>query len=66
MRRNVVIWGVVMVIGIAVIFLYPVLIPVGAETGTRFGAGVIVPAGYLLALIGGAGMLVSWLRTRHR
>ena len=66
MRRNLWTWGAVFVIGIVIIVLYPALIPVGAETGTRFGAGVVVPVGYVVALIGAVGMFVAWLRSRHR
>ena len=66
MKRNMWIWGAVFVTGIVIIVLYPVLIPVGAETGTRFGAGVMVPVGYIVALIGAASMFVAWMRGRKR
>ena len=67
MRRNMLIWAAALVAGIAVIALWPLLRGEVAPDGAGgFGASVILPFGYFLALISAAGLVVSWMRGKAR
>lgn len=66
MTRNMWIWGAVALLGVVIIAFYE---PTGAMPGEAVGGGQgawIVVAGYFLAVLGAAGLIVSWIRGRMR
>lgn len=67
MRRNMLIWTGVLLVGIAILVLYPMLRgEVPPEDAGGMGAALIIPFGYFLALAGAAGLFVAWVRGRAK
>lgn len=62
MRNTMLIWAALMVVGILLIAFFRVPAPVDEGVG----AWPLVPVGYFLVLIGGAGMVVAWIRKRSK
>ncbi len=67
MTRNMIIWTVVLLVGIAILVIYPFLVgEVPPDEVGGMGAAIIVPFGYFLSLIGAAGLVVAWMRGRAK
>lgn len=67
MARNMLIWIAVLVVGLLILIAYPMLRgEVPPDQASGFGAAIIVPFGYFLALIGAVGLFVAWVRGRAR
>ena len=62
MKRNMLIWTAVLLVGIAIIIIYP-MVRVEDEGG-GMGALPIIPVGYFLALIGAGGLIYAWIKGR--
>ncbi len=67
MKRNMTIWGVVLLVGMAILVIYPFLVgEVPPDEAGGMGAAIIVPFGYFLALIGAIGLVVAWMRGKAK
>ncbi len=67
MNRTMTIWLGVLLVGIAIVILYPFLRgDVPPDEAGGMGAAVILPFGYFLALIGAGGLVVAWMRGRAK
>ena len=52
-----------LLLGVAIMALYPaVRAPAPPEAPGGFGPAVIIPAGYFIALVGAAGLVIAWMR----
>lgn len=67
MLRSMKLWTVVLLLGVAVLVVYPFLTgsPADAAEVGGFWPQALIPVGYALAVVGAAGIFTAWVLRRR-